>query len=582
MARAAILLLLAQAHALRIARPPALKPRRAPLKRAAKAAAVATTALVGGARRVVASGVEPAAVGAAAAAGVGEAIAGETAAELAEAALTAVAGPSKFVVVLRFAFSAFILSFVLGRVRAILGARSARKSASFNSFATAGLQEPPSMNAPASAVIDVAATPVPAPAPAPPPPAPPPPAPGTVEPPPKAKKKRVLDVFRKKATRAVDLEEMLESPPDAELDAPQRAIRSFSVAIAGLLIASVPEAALCGPAVAQRLAAPWVAARAGRVDAAPAVVKAAPGDVDAKTWAQRTEDVVSHYDFGVRATNAAKYHVTASASEPTRAVPEEDIALLQKELATLQAAGLGLDAAANAFADVVNAGLVPLVDAAVPSLKLGDAESLPPLSAVVRIAAVAGLAFEELGLVPFAGTPVVYEGRAPKSKLQSLFARYAAAGVAAGLDEESTSDAVDLAAVDTLQALFQISDKQADRLAQQVVTKLVEQMMARAGEDGDQDGLLAALAGQEGMPGMPGPGGMPGMPTDPAEQMAALRELVDSGQLSDDDKREIKKMFAESLGGGDVDEKIREANKNKDQLDPQAREALDLLNKLMV
>ena len=31
-------------------------------------------------------------------------------------------------------------------------------------------------------------------------------------------------------------------------------------------------------------------------------------------------------------------------------------------------------------------------------------------------------------------------------------------------------EAVDLAAVDTLQALFQISDKQADRLAQQVVT----------------------------------------------------------------------------------------------------------------
>ena len=66
------------------------------------------------------------------------------------------------------------------------------------------------------------------------------------------------------------------------------------------------------------------------------------------------------------------------------------------------------------------------------------------------------------------------------------------------------------------------------------------------------------------------------------EQMAALRELVDSGQLTDDDKREIKKMFAESLGGGDVDEKIREANKNRDQLDAQAREALDLLNKLMV
>ena len=117
-------------------------------------------------------------------------------------------------------------------------------------------------------------------------------------------------------------------------------------------------------------------------------------------------------------------------------------------------------------------------------------------------------------------------------------------------------------------------------ISTQVVTKLVQQMMEKAG-DGDQEGLLAALAGQEGMPGMPG-GGMPGMPTNPQEQMAALRELVDSGQLTDDDKREIKKMCAESLGGGDVDEKIREANKNRDQLDAQAREALDLLNKLMV
>jgi len=262
-------------------------------------------------------------------------------------------------------------------------------------------------------------------------------------------------------------------PPDGDLEAPARATRAFSVAVAGLLIASVPEAALCSPKYAQSLAAPWVDARAGRIDTdAPAPVKT--GEVDAKTWAQRTGDVISHYDFGVRATNAAKYHVKADPPKK-RAVAEEDVALLKKELDKLQAAGLGLDAAANAFADVVNAGLIPLVDAAVPSLKQGDAESLPPLSNVVRVAAVAGLAFEELGLVPFAGTPVVYEGRASRSQLQSLFARYAAAGVAAGLDDgeggvTEEGEAVDLAAVDTLQALFQISDKQADRLAQQVVT----------------------------------------------------------------------------------------------------------------
>ena len=130
-----------------------------------------------------------------------------------------------------------------------------------------------------------------------------------------------------------------------------------------MLIASVPEAALCGPKFAQSLAAPWVDARAGRIDTeAPAPVKT--GEVDAKTWAQRTGDVISHYDFGVRATNAAKYHVKADPPKK-RAVAEEDVALLKKELDKLQAAGLGLDAAANAFADVVNAGLIPLVDAAV-------------------------------------------------------------------------------------------------------------------------------------------------------------------------------------------------------------------------
>ena len=132
-------------------------------------------------------------------AGVAEALAGETAAELAETALTAAVGPSKFVVVLRFAFSAFLLSFVLGRVRAVLAARAERRRSSFNSFAAMGAQEAPPSKAD-STVIDVPSTPVPAPAP--PKPAPPPPKPGTVEPPPK-KKKRVLDIFRKKATRPV-------------------------------------------------------------------------------------------------------------------------------------------------------------------------------------------------------------------------------------------------------------------------------------------------------------------------------------------------------------------------------------------
>mmetsp|Transcript_14090 Transcript_14090/g.40298 ORF Transcript_14090/g.40298 Transcript_14090/m.40298 type:complete len:91 (+) Transcript_14090:144-416(+) len=56
--RAVLLAWLAQAHALRLARPPALKP-----KRLAKAATLTTAALAGGARKALASGVEAAAGG---------------------------------------------------------------------------------------------------------------------------------------------------------------------------------------------------------------------------------------------------------------------------------------------------------------------------------------------------------------------------------------------------------------------------------------------------------------------------------------------------------------------------------------
>ncbi|KAH8046540.1 hypothetical protein JL722_13599 [Aureococcus anophagefferens] len=424
--------------------------------------------------------------------------------------------------------------------------------------------------------------------------------------PPKKKPRKVLDVFRKKPARPVELEELLTVPAEAALEGPAVAARRFSVAVAGLLISAIPDALVVSPGSSpsssrpgsrRATPAPWRrrpstrASSGGRptrrpwgpratTTSAPATdgrrdheATAIPGAGLAGAWAAQcaATGCVSHYDFGVRATAAR-----------ARAGRRRGARRGAEDAATLAAMVAGLDKAeaAATFANVVNAVLVALVDAAVPSLKRSDAESLPPLQKVVALTAAAGGVFEELGLVEYAGTPVVYEGRASKSQLQSLFSRYAAAGVAAGLSEDgdATAAAADVAMVDTLQAIFAISDKQADRLAQQVVTKLVQQMMEQAQAE-DPEGLLEALAGASGPGGMPG---MPGMP-DPADvegQMAALQQLVDSGQLGDDDKREIKKMFAEQLGGGDVDEAIRQANANKDQLDPQARQALDLLNKL--
>ena len=66
-----------------------------------------------------------------------------------------------------------------------------------------------------------------------------------------------------------------------------------------------------------------------------------------------------------------------------------------------------------------------------------------------------------------------------------------------------------------------------------------------------------------------------------ARRFRSLRERVDSGRLSDDDKRELQRL-RKIRGASDVDEKIRELTKNRDQLDAQSRAAVDLWNSLRV
>ena len=66
-----------------------------------------------------------------------------------------------------------------------------------------------------------------------------------------------------------------------------------------------------------------------------------------------------------------------------------------------------------------------------------------------------------------------------------------------------------------------------------------------------------------------------------AQRLRGLRERFNSGRLSDDDKRELQRL-RKIRGASDVDEQIRELNKNRDQLDAQSREAVDLWNSLRV
>ncbi|KAH8068697.1 hypothetical protein JL721_6558 [Aureococcus anophagefferens] len=194
---------------------------------------------------------------------------------------------------------------------------------------------------------------------------------------------------------------LLTVPAEAALEGPAVAARRFSVAVAGLLISAIPDALVVSPGLQSQLVAPWVAARDARAVAAPAVDaglerwkaysasvgpashstgagrgRAGPrGDSDpgaglAGAWAAQcaATGCVSHYDFGVSGGAAARAGGAERAPWPSG-------------VATLRAMVAGLDKAeaAATFANVVNAVLVALVDAAVPSLKRSGAE--PPAAA---------------------------------------------------------------------------------------------------------------------------------------------------------------------------------------------------------
>lgn len=393
---------------------------------------------------------------------------------------------------------------------------------------------------------------------------------------------------RKKTDRAVNLQEVLENQDAAGWQ--------FATGLAGCLLAELEPAVrtLIMPADAvERLTAPWLlraqdardlrAARAysawqqtGRavsfVDFGLPLTQAARETLpnENSQYASRWRDVcdannivVSHFDFGVRETDiSAKID-----AQRFDAVAKSITELAQQQIGTTG------DQLAEVFANVVNAMLVPLVDAAVSTLKLGDdAASLPPLKQVADLAQRTAALFDELGLPPLP-KPVVYEGRATRAQLASLFSRYAAAAVALGLDNDTQPSArVDVAAVDVLQAIFGISEKRAKKLADQVVAKLVTQMLEASDPAANPD--LASLLDT-------GDNAKPPSNAEIDAQLDGLKQAIESGQLSDADKKEIKSMFQSMLGGQDVKAALDAAQQNSDKLDPRSKKALDLLKQIV-
>ena len=104
--------------------------------------------------------------------------------------------------------------------------------------------------------------------------------------------------------------------------------------------------------------------------------------------------------------------------------------------------------------------------------------------------------------------------------------------------------------VDTLQLVFAIPDKKAEGLMQKHMMKMMMNLMKDGGK---------------GLDGMRGAGGMlPGMdgemsPEDLKQTVSMMKDLMDSGQVSEEELVEVRKQFRE-MYGADIGELIKKAD----------------------
>ncbi len=143
--------------------------------------------------------------------------------------------------------------------------------------------------------------------------------------------------------------------------------------------------------------------------------------------------------------------------------------------------------------------------------------------------------------------------------------------------------------VDTLQLVFAISDKKAEGLMQKHMMKMMMNLMKDGGK------------GLEGMPGMEGMeemmkamggagGGLPGMPgmdgeispEDLKQTLGMMKEMMDSGQVSQEELVEVRKQFKE-MYGSDISDLIKKASEDGagEGMTDDERELLDVFKQLL-
>jgi hypothetical protein len=263
----------------------------------------------------------------------------------------------------------------------------------------------------------------------------------------------------------------------------------------------------------------------------------------------------------------------ASSPQPQDAAAAD--ALVEKS----KSAGLTVGETADLTAEVVNAMVVALTDAAVGGRD--EEVRLEGLNALLDYMEGAGSVFASLCPGVEVNPPIRYNGSCRRGKLEDLFKLYAVKSLTADSLGGSSR-------LDQLQDLFSIKDSKANGITQKVLMDSVMKMMKEGGGEGlpDMSGMMEGLGGmfpggQGGGGGAPGgPGMMPDIdPKEMAAQMNEFKEMVKSGNVSEEEVKALRSMYKEM--GMDIDDMCRMADSSMAALDPEAKEMFRLLKGLL-
>lgn len=239
---------------------------------------------------------------------------------------------------------------------------------------------------------------------------------------------------------------------------------------------------------------------------------------------------------------------------------------------------------AETFANVVNCMIIDIVDLASATLKGKDTDDKVTVDAINVVMDFMDHAASLFDAVAEDVTikPVTYGGKLRKKELEQMFSVYASSTMMS-LDGSSQDR------VDTLQLVFAIPDKKAEGLMQKQMMKMMMNLMKDGGKglegmpgmEGMEE-MMGAMGGMEGMGGLPGMDGGELSPEDLKQTVSMMKDLIDSGQVSDDELSEVRNQFKE-MYGSDISDLIKKADEEGagESMTEDERALLDMFKQIL-